>query len=280
MAATVNATPSKSSAQQSSEQKLAKTPQSSAKRYYLEAFGGTPLKRKRDDEDVFTPSTVKKQFATPAFLRRNRSLAPIDEEDGEGAALPFKKRGLVRSLSAIIQGLKKQEEERLEDEWDVLNEIEAEGSGGGDTRPKGDKALVEDSQAVDMPLGPDQGVESDEERGDQNALDANGQPRKVWKKKGLKRQTRRSIMRPVLHKAQKAVDDGKGDDDESDDAASQGEASGDEPKTTTKPGAAEDGKTEKKKRKVSAQAHANFRKLKIKNKNSKANGRGGRFGRR
>lgn len=33
-------------------------------------------------------------------------------------------------------------------------------------------------------------------------------------------------------------------------------------------------------RKISATAHANFRKLKIKNKNSKANGRNGRFGRR
>ena len=33
-------------------------------------------------------------------------------------------------------------------------------------------------------------------------------------------------------------------------------------------------------RKVSASAHANFRKLKIKNKNSKAGGRGGRFGRK
>lgn len=33
-------------------------------------------------------------------------------------------------------------------------------------------------------------------------------------------------------------------------------------------------------RKVAAQAHANFRKLKIKNKNSKAGGRGGRYGRR
>ena len=319
----VGATPSKPVAS-SFEQALSKTPQSSGKRFYLGAFAGTPLKRKRGEE-VYTPSTAKRQYATPAFLRRSFTLSAIHEDKSEAmtADPPFKKRGLVRSLSTIIQGLKKQEEQRMDDEWEIMNEIEAEERG-----EKVPKVIVEDSQVAEMPLGPDKGDESggDTSEADPGALDANGKPRKVWKKKGLKRQTRRVKMRPVTHKAKKAADaelsdsepelveetqqpeqaagperclseeqdrdvgdDAEGSDYQNDRQQSHHERAQKRSKKQKKAepndgNSAEadeqGGVTSKKPRKVNALAHTNFRKLKIKNKNSKANGRGRKFGRR
>ena len=334
----------------SGDPNLSKTPQSSSKRYYLETFAGTPLKRKREDEILGTPSTAKKLFATPSFLRRNWSLPRIDEDNAESTAAPagppFKKnRPLVRSLSTIIQGLKKQEEEKMDDDWDIMNEIEAEERGEAPpprpNKPAPSRVMVEDSQvpeAGDMPLGPDQGAESSEEDGEGDAgLDAEGRPRKVWKKKGLKRQTRRVIMRPVMRKADTApgvleqrrmgqqgqqeddevveetqlpegpprsvrgregagedsdfIDDGvdgEGSDAEArhDSQLSHHEEKAEKRRTKGQKGKkssrepAKDGKGTEKKRKVKPEAHANYRALKIKNKNSKAGGRGGRFGRR
>jgi len=324
---TVSESPSKATAAPaSSALALCATPQSSSKRRFLDAFISTPLKRKRED-DGHTPSTKKRQFATPSFLRRSFPLAPIEEESGT-AAPPFKKRGLVRSLSAIIQGLRKQEQNRMDDEWDIMDELEAE-ERGEVPRPAASKVMVEDSQVAEMPLGPDQGSGSDsDEASDPGALGADGKPRKVWKKKGLKRQTKRVKMRPVLHKAKKAAEleereesdeevveetqlagapartrqkqkhdrlgDGGGDSDNAgeDDAASNYDGedaeAGAKPQKAGKPKAvsakdkkaADDKSTAKPAKKVNTQAHANFRKLKIKNKNSKANGRGKRFGRR
>ena len=346
----VRGTPSKrSTAPPSSAPIASATPQSSGRRRFFEAFAGTPLKRKRE-HDGHTPSSAKKQFTTPSFLRRAFPLAAIDE-DSTISAPPFKKRGLVRSLSSIIQGLRRNEDERMDDEWDIMNELEAEESGQA-PRPTVSKVLVEDSQAVEMPLGPDQGPEDsgDEEKGYvPPLLDANGQPRKPWKKKGLKRQTKRTNMRPVLHQAKKAEDHVVEEDSENetvketqhadapilrtrrrkvgsaaegaefssdDDAASEYEEepddSGNKAPDGSKPdrkrtrieepaksGAANakmtkitaaalakaneaEEKPGKKKapKMVSAQAHANFRALKIKNKNSKAGKGGKRFGRR
>ncbi|KAK5169149.1 uncharacterized protein LTR77_006458 [Saxophila tyrrhenica] len=311
----VGATPSKPSASASSDPLLSRTPQSSSKRYYLGAFAGTPLKRKCEDH-LYTPNTAKRQYATPSFLRRDTSLISIPEDDNDTAMFPppFKKRGLVRSLSTIIQGLKKQEEKRMDDDWDIMDEIEAEERGEA-PKPAAPKVLVEDSQ-VEMPLGPDQGAESseDEGKGDRGALDADGRPRKVWKKKGLKRQTRRVVMRPVVHKPGKAVpveedaeesadevvgetqpaefakDDARDGDGDAEWAEEAGEEALTEKirkdvksrqaakkKAALKPMEDDRGKKAKKGK---PDAHTNYRRLNIKNKNSKAKGRGGRFGRR
>lgn len=311
--ALVAGTPTKSKVPSSSDANLSRTPQSSSKRYYLDAFAGTPLKRKRQ-EDHGTPSTAKKLFATPSFLQRHWPLSRINEDDEESKATgpQRKKRPLVRSLSTIIQGLKKQEEQRMDDDWDVLNEIEAE-ERGETAKPAPAKVFVEDSQAqeAEMPLGPDQGVESSEDEGgkDAGALDAEGKPRKVWKKKGLKRQTRRVIMRPVMRKSETAPgalgsgrkgeqswDDAEvveetqvpapagrlGEDSDFEDEAGRDDSQQSRhEKRPAKKQDAEKGKEKKTKaKKFRPEAHANYRKLKIKNKNSKANGRGGRFGRR
>jgi hypothetical protein len=190
----------------------------------------------------------------------------------------------------------------MDENWDIMDEIEA------DTRGEvvAPKVLAEDSQAAEMPLGPDKGVESEEDEDvDPGALDANGNPRKVWKKKGLKRQTRRTNMRPVMHKPKKAVQmeesdgegsvvnivgetqllEGEGDHASEDDAESGEERNDSQQSTTTKKKGGknknDDTNTkDKAKKKVAPSAHANFRRLKIKSKNSKANGRGRKFGRR
>ncbi|KAK4548971.1 hypothetical protein LTR36_008744 [Oleoguttula mirabilis] len=347
----VSGTPSKAAT--SCDPILSATPRSSSRRRLFEAFAGTPLKRKRED-DGHTPTSSKRQFSTPSFLRRAFPLAPIDEECTTAAGPPFAKRGLVRSLSSIIKGLRKQEDKRMDDEWDILDELEAEERGelpfAAAAAAAPAKVLVEDSQvAGEMPLGPDQGEpESDDEEQStvrQPGVDANGKPRKPWKKKGLKRQTKRTNMRPVLHKARKASDLAAEEDKDDgaevvaetqpaeapptlrlrkrrlDDKLAGSEASGEddgaseydnddddnneaaEAEADIEPGAAKanknreaakraeaayqvakadqakhaaaEQKPEKARKKVSAQAHANFRALKIKNKNSKGNGKGG-----
>lgn len=316
----VSATPSKTTKTASSDPALSRTPQSSSKRYYLDAFVGTPLKRKRDEADVGTPSSTKKLYATPSFLRRTNSLAPIEESHvAESSAMPppFRKRGMVRSLSNMIQNLKKQEQEDMDDDWDIMNELEAEQRGESIPKPKKPSVQVEDSQCVEMPLGPDQGPEESESEEDA-PLGRDGLPRKAWKKKGLKRQTKRVKMKARPHKAGKEKDLADDESSESDDngdvvaetqltgavpaATTAREQAGDESgseyggddgeasapakaKKKSKPAKdrekdQEDGVVKKAVRKVSASAHANFRKLKIKNKNSKAGGRGGRFGRK
>nr|POE93341.1 dna replication regulator sld2 [Quercus suber] len=340
----IAATPSKPSAPPSSDPALSRTPQSTGKRFYLDAFTGTPLKRKREPaEEPATPSSAQRALATPSFLRRSFPLAPITEEEDRapsGGALSnpgFRRRGgFVRTLSSMIQNLRRNEEQRMDDEWAVLQQLEAEEADERGThaehdttlppaaRPAADGRGAEGrgagaAEGVEMPLGPDQAAQGDEvddgarERG---ALDAHGNPRKVWKKKGLKRQTKRVLMRPVLHKAQKAVDVQSGDADEEEEVCTAGaetQPDGSGPRAAVpadgddsaseheeaedgegKDGTGETARTRKaksqtkdagsatgKKKKVNELAHANFRKLKIKNKNSKANGRaGGGGGRR
>jgi hypothetical protein len=286
---------------------LTRTPQSSSRRFLFDAFAGTPLKRKSDEadlENIDIGSATKRKFATPSFLRRSFPLASISENASEpenASAAPFKKRSFVRSLSSIIQGLRQQEEERMDDELDMLNEMEDEAM--GIVRPKKAPAaaaaaavLVEDSQAVDMPLGPDKADVSSDESSDEEVT--GGFIRKPWKKKGLKRQTRRVIMRPVMHKAPKSgsgdplltIDEDDAEDavqetqlldgnaaaEDDDEGATSHEKNGD---AIANP-ADENGKKVKTKKKISAQANANFCRLNIKNKNSKAKGKGGRFGRR
>nr|POE48135.1 dna replication regulator sld2 [Quercus suber] len=235
----IAATPSKPSAPPSSDPALSRTPQSTGKRFYLDAFAGTPLKRKRDsDTDGETPSSTQRAFATPSFLRRSFPLAPIAEEEnhepGTRVNPSFKRRGgFVRTLSSMIQNLRRNEEQRMDDEWEIMQQIEAEEQEEQEEEREG-KAHEEpakrkmeandldghDTEGAEMPLGPDMAAEgelTDDGSRDRGALDANGNPRKVWKKKGLKRQTKRVIMRPVLHKAQKAEeardDDGDGDEE-------------------------------------------------------------------
>ncbi|OQO04437.1 hypothetical protein B0A48_09359 [Cryoendolithus antarcticus] len=292
----VAATPSKSVKSIASLDALSRTPQSSGTRRFLDRFAGTPLKRKRDTLDVGTPGTSKRAFSTPAFLRRSFPLAQIEEDHEELPAMlpPLPpRRSLARSLSSIIRDMKKSEDKRMEDEWDVLDELEA-AARGEERRPARPEVMSDDEfdPAAHGALGP------------------NGLPRKVWKKKGLKRTTKAHKFKPVLRKPRKAAEledvleeevvsetrqtgavpgvvDGDADYTDNDELPDIATMSAKPPQAKASTAAVADaappdGPVSKVAKKVSASANANFHKLKIKNKNSKANGRGGgkRFGKR
>jgi len=203
-----------------------------------------------------------------------------------------------RGLSALVKGLREMEEARLDEELDMLREME-----DGDaisTKTQQPKVMVNDSQRPDMPLGPDGNVESEDDTGAYEAKRRDGKSLKVWKKKGQKRTTRRVTMRPnaAKWKPEPGWQGGRGSGDEVEDAlvkesqVSKQGASGDElgseagiEHAKQKIGKIEgkkegkEGSVTKVKKKISATAHANFRALKIKNKQSKGK-RGGKFGRK
>lgn len=123
-------------------------------------------------------------------------LNAIDEEEEPiSRPAPWMRRGLGRSLSSMIQAMRKDEDDKLDEEADIMRELEMEEEGIAVPRkPRASQILIEDSQAA-MPLGPDRGLESDEGSEEEPELGPDGKPRRVWKKKGLKRQTRRVISK-------------------------------------------------------------------------------------
>ncbi|KAH8724476.1 DNA replication and checkpoint protein-domain-containing protein [Phaeosphaeriaceae sp. PMI808] len=276
-----------------------RTPLSTGKRFMLNQFV-TPKKRRLDDQG--TPSSTLRGLATPAFLRRGNMLGQIDETDETTPRpAPWKRRGLGRSLSSMIQAMRKDEDDRLDEEADIMRELEMEEAGISMPRkPKAPEIQVEDSQAP-MPLGPDRGFESENEENNEPELGPDGKPRRVWKKKGLKRQTRRVIMRPTLGKPKpeptlQVQDDSEdeaqptadaenelGSDDDSSDYASDASHTPrkrkvQKKKATTAKDQPKEGTVKKVTRKIKATAHANYRRLNIKNKGG--NGGKGKFGRR
>jgi hypothetical protein len=168
-----------------------RTPLSVGKRFMLSQFV-TPKKRKAEEEG--TPSSTLQGLATPAFLRRDNVLGAIDEKDETTPRpAPWKRRGLGRSLSSMIQAMKRDEDDKLDEEADIMREMEMEEAGiFVPKKLKVPEIQIEDSQAP-MPLGPDRGLETEEDEDEEPELGPDGQPRRVWKKKGLKRQTRRVI---------------------------------------------------------------------------------------
>ena len=226
--------------------------------------------------------------STPPFLRRMSSLnqrlksaetdrpfaSPEKVRTGPSRLSLFKKG---RSLSEIVKDLRKAQDEDHDDDLEALNDME---DGGGS-----------DNNNVQVELS--QVVEQQEEQEDQ-------QPQRVWKKKGQKRTTRRINLKPptartknVRPEAEEASDsedelaaagvegtqndtvDGDFDIESLDEAElNQKEPLGKSSKKAKKAEKPTKGRTVK----VNAISHMNFRSLKIKNKNSKAKGRG--FGRR
>ncbi|KAM0324804.1 hypothetical protein ACHAQA_007770 [Verticillium albo-atrum] len=315
-----HATPSKRSATSMEEGGQASTPSSSGKKRKTDGFI-TPLKLKNmntnGDKTPSSSSSVSKlQFSTPAFLKRH-SLAPVDENGEFPAAAPLRlpRKPLGRGLSAIVASLRKVEEEAHDDDMDALREMEQGGAGPMPTQMKPpprpqDDILVADSQVKNLPLGgfDDEGMyDSDPEQ----QLGRDGQPLRIFKKKGQKRTTRRSNMKPVHLKRPTAPFDGEtaDNDDESavvpetqmnpnkenehlsDDLADfvpsdmEGSDAEVEKKPKKKPAKKEtkkeEGPVKKTARKVNEFAHTNFRRLKLKNTGSKGGaGINSRFRRR
>ncbi|KAJ4387711.1 hypothetical protein N0V93_008310 [Gnomoniopsis smithogilvyi] len=311
----------------------------------------TPLKLDGGNGVAKTPSTSntvsKLQFQTPAFLRRI-PMPKINENSEYTSPEPIRlpRKPLLRGLSSVVADLRKMQEAELDDDLDALREAEMDGPSKPVNRTilsdktnlppppapsthttsieKQDDASIlgEDSekQALGLLGGFDDEGDYDS-AGEQDAgLDRNGNPLRVYKKKGQKRTTRRSNMKPVMTRRPAAViakhedtnnadenipdaepNTAAGDAEEDDPALHSGSdfiASDDEdelaqdigdvrkptPKTAkakAKSAAAATAPVKKPARKVNELAHANFKRLKLRNSGAKGGpGHNSRFRRR
>lgn len=269
----VDATPSKRTAMMDDEEeeKLGRTPMSSSKRQRLNHFM-TPLKNKDGNKDAVTPSSVSKlQFDTPAFLKRN-TLPVLDENDDFNAPAPLRlpRKPFTRGLSEIVASLRKVEEDNLDDDLDALRDVEG---GMGEPKPKTlfpskpkDNVLVEDSQARQLPLGG-----FDDETLYDSPVEGDGNPTRVYKKKGQKRTTRMVKMRPTRTKRPENMAENPQSDVENDEIYTGGDDAGSDfdEVVEKKPAQKKEGTVKKAARKVNELAHANFQKLKLRNHGAK-----------
>ncbi|EEH03171.1 DNA replication regulator sld2 [Histoplasma capsulatum G186AR] len=208
-----------------------RTPASSAKKFYLANFFATPpayrysaaIDTRADSRDGANdnqtasnndPSNgrsgprrgLKMHWAqTPPLSSGDGTFGGVSVHDLSPVAVRMPQKLVGKGLSAIVQGLRDIQEERLDEELDLLREMEAEAAAADID----DAVVINDSQ---VPLRDGSGGGGDDDEGNTLAM-------RRWKKKGQKRTTRRVIMRPVRAKAQPmpgwpvAVIDGEGDDD-------------------------------------------------------------------
>ncbi|KAI1758720.1 DNA replication/checkpoint protein [Hypoxylon sp. FL1150] len=314
--AKVQATPSKKPGQTNDDAaKLGRTPLSSSKRLLFM----TPSKRARDGSGrAETPSSVRKlQLTTPSFLRR-APLATVDENGDYISPAPLRlpRKPLGRGLSSVVASLRKLEEEALDDDLDALHEMENEGNVTNTTKmvkpvqptkPK-DDILEPDSQAQQLLGGFDDEALYDSPEEEQ--LGRDGQPLRVYKKKGQKRTTRRVNMRPTRSKRPQQPAEVQREGDAEDDVVPETQADAtkateelpldvgsgsdfdplddedEEPKEKSrtekvKKPEKKEGRVRKAARKVNELAHTNFKRLKLRNSGAKGSGGGNpRFRRR
>ncbi len=240
----------------------------------------------------------------------------MDENDEFGSLEPIKlpRKPLVRGLSSVVANLRKMEEEKLDDDLEALHEMEMEmenSTAAPPPRPKQSEdeppedILVPDSQ-VPQPLLGGFDDEALYDSPTEEALDRDGKPLRVFKKKGQKRTTRRVNMRPTRTKRpavagedqpssdgeEEAVpetqlditesqEDGPaGDAPSSSESEAQDKKEGKKKKPAPKE-APKEGKIKKAVKKVSELAHANFKRLKLRNHGAKGGpGHNSRFKRR
>ena len=170
-----------------------RTPASSGKKWYLANLFATPTTLRYaamvEDEEERGPAInnhppasadnkAAGQGETPSFLRRSNAGRSFNALDPSTAGLsPIAARKpphfVGKGLSALVQGLRDMEEEKLDDDMDVLRELEA------------------DQEAME-----NQNAEGVDVADSQNQTGIPG--RRPYKKKGQKRTTRRVHMKPVV----------------------------------------------------------------------------------
>ena len=270
---------------------LEATPSGSSKRRCIGSVQTPSIQRQRALTNL-TPSSnrLNKQEQidpdqTPAFLKRvsePSTFANLTTELGTDITYPppnlrLRRKPVGRTLSQLVRSLREQEDQRLDDEMALMREIET-----GETTDR-TKAVIQNTQPGDLPLGAD----GEHDVADQELSNKENESKTVWRKKGQKRTTRRANI--GVNKAKwKPEAEWQCDQDQVDQtqAENQGESKSQHESTkqvATKDVSAANEQTarSKKPRKINpnAVAHANFRSLKIKNKNSRGR-KGGRFGRR
>ncbi|CRG88161.1 DNA replication regulator sld2 [Talaromyces islandicus] len=178
--------------------RMGRTPASSSKKLYLERLFATPTTMRFatmvEDEERQLPAlqgpTVSETRAetnplcseTPSFLRRSNSGRYIPKADPSLGLSPVgvrkPQRFVGKGLSALVQGLRDMEEERMQDDWDILKELEAEQDPNGQAQSSRN-VQVSDSQVATNSMDP-------QEDGP------------IWKKKAPKRTTRLVRLKPVM----------------------------------------------------------------------------------
>lgn len=184
-----------------------RTPPSSTKRFMLDAFL-TPAKRRKLGQSP-SPSSlnIAPGSITPAFLSRaTRSFGIASESDASNlrpspadnseARNPVgrKRATLSRSLSTMIADIRKAEEEKLDEEMELMREMEEGSSSGWQPRKRSADLRAEESHSLGRDV-------SGSLSGDDEMKNQNGDPTaptKVWKKKGQKRQTKRVICKSMM----------------------------------------------------------------------------------
>jgi len=186
--------------------KFSRTPMSEGRRFMLDLFV-TPRHKKQTQELQKTPSSTDKLFQTPAFLQRYPApLATLPEESQTPQLkmdAPWKRRGFGRSLSSMIQELRKKEDDHFDHEMDIMRELEEEEDGTRPApKPKSKVVSFEDitpvKETLNSKLDDDGFMPSDVEAqlkeldsAEAAAAEKSGRPLRIYKKKGLKRQTKR-----------------------------------------------------------------------------------------
>ncbi|KAI1808641.1 DNA replication/checkpoint protein [Daldinia bambusicola] len=310
----IHTTPSKNATSENVDDavKLNKTPTSNKRT----ALFTTPSRRHSNTPLGRTPSSIRKlQLTTPSFLRR-APLTTVDENGDYIAPAPLRlpRKPLGRSLSSAVASLRKLEEEALDEDLEALREVENDANQPAPPKPanKSENILEPDSQAQQLLGGFDDEALYDSPTEEQ--VGRNGQPLKIYKKKGQKRTTRRVNMRPTRSKRPQMPTEKQPGVEDEDDVVPETQAvltkEGDSPpldlgsdsefdptedesqdpkekrlaekKNKTEKTEKKDGKVQKAARKVNELAHANFKRLKLKNHGAKGppSGFGSRFRRR
>lgn len=172
--------------------RLSRTPASSTKQFYLANLFATPTTMRyaamveAEDNNATQANIIQETegagsyhsnpSGTPSFLRRSNSGRHPAPTTKEGPSLsPIASRRprqfAARGLSHLVKGLREMDEEREEDEWDMLREIEAEQEGFHFEVPESQGPVADKQQP--------------------------------YKKKGQKRTTRRVNIRPAISKPKK-----------------------------------------------------------------------------
>ncbi|KAI5855392.1 DNA replication/checkpoint protein [Tricharina praecox] len=246
-------------------------------------------------------------FATPSALREWKPREVAEEDGADSPRVrrppPMPKRG----LSSMLRELREMEAHALDDDEEAMREMEMEAAGLEVPKRKEKKKDEPLFDEVELPPLPPGAFVEDTLQDSDDGKENDGTERKVWKKKGLKRQHRRVISTlstpssllfdpgtqagdneaEEAEEAEAAAAEG-GDDqppipsdiENGEDSSSDDDEEDSKKKSKKKPAAAaEKAKKPAATRKIDANAtsHMNFRKLNIKNKNSKGK-RGGRFG--
>ncbi|RPB11072.1 hypothetical protein P167DRAFT_566163 [Morchella conica CCBAS932] len=246
-----------------------------------------------------TPGTQRDVFSTPAFLRRS-FIGSLEESPA--VVEPRRRRPLVKGLSEMVKELRRWEDDAHRDDEEAMREMEREMEGAEAEALPVKKRVLE---VVEVPVeveenDPETGLpplpegawreerrveeeESGEEKEDKG---------RKWKKKGLKRQHRRVIMRPTAKTTTTTTTTGETDDappppPNPEDAELPDAGYSDEdlsdldnlPDEPVRKAVAVPVPVERKGRKISEAAHANYRRVNIRgSKGAKAvNGRAGRF---